>query len=75
MRIKPSYACALVLCILFTASVSLGAENPMKQSPSAFFPESRYEFTPVVAGIDVTHAFVVQNKGTEPLHIEKVKTG
>jgi len=47
----------------------------MKKSPSAFFPESRYEFTPVVAGINVTHEFIVQNKGTEPLHIEKVKTG
>lgn len=75
MKLKSSYAFILTLCILFSASVSFGTENNMKKSPSAFFPESRYEFTPVVAGINVTHEFIVQNKGTEPLHIEKVKTG
>ena len=75
MKIKPSCACALALCILFTASVSLATENHKEKSPSACFPESRYEFEPVVAGIDVTHAFIVQNKGTEPLQIKKVKTG
>lgn len=75
MKLKPSYVFTLAFCILFSASVSFGTENKTQTSPSAFFPETRYEFTPVVAGIDVTHEFIVQNKGAEPLHIKKVKTG
>jgi hypothetical protein len=75
MKLKPSYAFALALCILLFATVSSGKEKNTLTSPSAFFPENRFEFSPVVAGIDVTHTFILQNKGTVPLKIEKVRTG
>lgn len=63
-----------VCCILWLPVVSFSAENDQK-SPDAFFPEVRYEFASVAEGKEVTHDFIVQNKGTAPLLIEKVRTG
>jgi len=42
--------------------------------PSAYLPADRYEFAPVMEGKEVVHDFVVQNKGSAPLEIQKVKT-
>ena len=42
--------------------------------PLAFLPSLRYEFKPVMEGREVIHDFVVQNKGSAPLEIQKVKT-
>jgi hypothetical protein len=38
-------------------------------------PESRYTFPTVLDGTEVTHDFVIQNKGDAELVIEKVRTG
>jgi hypothetical protein len=34
-----------------------------------------YSFSPVLDGTEITHDFVIQNKGDAPLAIEKVRTG
>jgi hypothetical protein len=44
------------------------------KQPLAHFPAVRYEFAPVMEGREVIHDFVVQNKGSAPLEIQKVKT-
>jgi hypothetical protein len=65
---------AFALCILFIAANSLGVEKTAIKSPSAFLPVDVYEFEPVIDGVKVTHDFIIQNKGTTPLQIEKVRT-
>ena len=42
--------------------------------PLAHLPALRYEFEPVLEGRQVTHDFIVQNKGSAMLEIQKVKT-
>ena len=42
--------------------------------PIAHVPALRYEFAPVMEGREVMHDFVVQNRGSAPLEIQKVKT-
>jgi hypothetical protein len=42
--------------------------------PSVYLPAARYEFPPVVEGQEVSHNFVIQNKGTVTLEVQKVKT-
>ena len=42
--------------------------------PVAHFPATRYEFEPVVEGQEVSHNFVIQNKGTALLEVQRVKT-
>ena len=42
--------------------------------PVAYLPVSRYEFAPVLEGREVTHHFVIQNKGDALLKVQKVKT-
>ena len=62
------------LCILFFASNSSGAEKTIK-FPSAFLPTLKYEFPPVVEGLPLKHDFIIQNRGSAPLKILKVKPG
>jgi hypothetical protein len=42
--------------------------------PSAHLPALRYEFEPVMEGREIVHDFVVQNKGSATLEIQKVRT-
>jgi len=42
--------------------------------PAAYLPAVRYEFAPVLEGQEVTHNFVIQNKGNALLKVQKVKT-
>jgi hypothetical protein len=42
--------------------------------PSVHLPVNRYEFPPVMEGQEVVHDFLVQNKGSAPLEIQRVKT-
>ena len=42
--------------------------------PAVYLPASRYEFDPVLEGQEVTHDFVIQNKGNGLLKVQKVKT-
>jgi hypothetical protein len=44
------------------------------QAPAAVLPARGYEFEPVPDGVEVRHDFVLQNKGTAPLIISRVKT-
>ncbi len=68
MKIKISVIC---FCILFSATFSFGAV----EVPSAFVPGVSFEHPTVAEGVEITHDFVIQNKGTAPLNIKKVRTG
>ena len=43
--------------------------------PIADFPSVRYQFEPVVDGIEVRHDYIIRNTGTAELLIKEVKTG
>jgi hypothetical protein len=66
---------ALTCCILFSQTDSFGTENNTLNVPPVLVPESLYKFGPVLEGTEIIHDFIVQNKGTAPLKIEKVRTG
>ena len=75
MKCKTFFFLALAFCILFFETGSFGAENKTLNSPSTFVPESSFKFGPVLDGTEITHDFIIQNKGTAVLNIEKVRTG
>jgi hypothetical protein len=75
MRLKIIFAFALAFCVLFSATGSFGAQDKTLQSPTAFLPETQYAFPRVLEGTEVLHDFIIQNKGTAPLEIKKVRTG
>ncbi len=56
------------LVILLTAGTLWAA-------PDLFVVQDTYEFESVPEGKVLTHAFVVQNRGDAPLHIQSVRTG
>lgn len=76
MKLKPCLGTIVAICVLFSAAVSIGDEGKGEENqPVVFFPALKYEFSQVVEGTKVTHDFIIQNKGTAPLKVEKVKTG
>ena len=44
-------------------------------TPSLYIPEPLFQFGSVVSGQEVTHDYIVLNKGTAELKITSVKTG
>jgi hypothetical protein len=73
MSYKGLFALAMIIGMTLFAGVGFGAQEDA--GPVAFFPQTLYEFSPVLDGTKVVHEFVVQNKGSATLNIERVKTG
>ena len=73
MKLKILVVSNLILTWTLFAAVSFG--NQEELLPSAFFPETTYEFSPVLDGTEVVHDFVIQNKGNATLKVNQVKTG
>ena len=73
MRINAVAVLGGALFLTIFAAIGLGAQDDAQ--PSALFPETSYEFSPVLDGTKVVHEFVIQNKGSGPLKVEKVRTG
>ena len=73
MSCKGLFALAVIVGMTLFAAVGFGAQEDA--GPVAFFPQTLYEFSPVLDGAKVVHEFVIQNKGKATLNIERVKTG
>lgn len=63
-----------ILFFLATTFILAGAEAP-KDKPFAFITGPIFDFKQVVEGNEVVHDFILQNKGTTPLKIVKLKSG
>ena len=72
MKLKVTMA-ALFCLVLF--AIHSDAENITREKPVAFLPEQIFEFEPVIEGNIIIHDFIIQNKGTAPLVIHKVRAG
>lgn len=73
MKLKVFAVFSIALLLTLFTAVCFATQD--QSSPSAAFPETSYKFSPVLDGAKVVHEFVIQNKGTVPLKVEKVKTG
>ena len=73
MRSRTLTGLSVLLFLTLFAAVCFGSQD--QSGPKAVFPESSYEFPAVLDGAKVVHEFVIQNKGTAPLKVERVKTG
>ena len=73
MKFKILAVLSVAISLTLFAAVGFGVQDP--SSPSAVFPETSYEFSGVLDGAKVVHEFVIQNKGTATLKVERVKTG
>jgi hypothetical protein len=65
---------ALLIVTILLESHAIGAKEKTPVSPSALIVQHIYEFAPVVDGTEVMHDYVIQNKGSATLEIQKVKT-
>ncbi|MCU0560710.1 MAG: DUF1573 domain-containing protein [Desulfobacterales bacterium] len=60
--------------VLLSAAVGFSSQ-PQAPAPAAFFPQINFQFENALEGQAVEHDFLVQNKGSADLQIEKIKTG
>jgi hypothetical protein len=66
---KAGLALALVLVLtLAGAAASAG-------TPAIYVAQPRHAFAPVPEGAEVSHDFIIRNRGTAALEIQKVETG
>ena len=75
MKTKMLAVFFVAFSILLFGTGTVGLTGQSLQTPSVLIPESRYTFSPVLSGSEITHDFIIQNKGDAPLAIEKVRTG
>jgi hypothetical protein len=67
-----------ITAFLFFGVVLSGIRTGAEESaaaPRAVIAPTTVEFSPVIAGFDVTHVFSIQNKGDAPLNIPGVYSG
>lgn len=67
-----------ITAFLFFGVIFSGINTGAKESaasPKAVIEQTTVEFSPVIAGSDVTHVFSIQNKGDAPLNIPGVYSG
>ncbi|MEJ2528551.1 MAG: hypothetical protein P8Z39_00335 [Gammaproteobacteria bacterium] len=48
-------------------------KTSLDNAPKAVFLNPKFEFEPVFEGTDITHDFVVENKGKAPLIINNIR--
>jgi hypothetical protein len=66
----------LTLFLFFAATFFYSSfAQEIEKKPIAVLLEQSHKFDPVIEGLDVTHDFILQNKGNADLIIEKVKSG
>ena len=65
---------AFAVIVLLAGAPAGGSPAEPGPSPKIHFPEERYAFSPVMEGADITHDFVVENRGAQTLSISQVKT-
>ncbi len=63
------------ILLLLAAAACFGAETATRETPDAVAVEPVFEFKPVLDGEEVVHDYVIQNKGSAELEIERVQTG
>ena len=69
-----NWICMILIAIF--AGVPLPANAKTQGgTPEAVLPEAQYRFGAAIEGETVQHDFILHNKGTADLRIEKIKTG
>jgi len=65
---------ALLFSLILIITGYSGAKEP-DPSPKAVIEKTTFEFSPVIAGTEVSHRFIIQNKGDALLNIPGVYAG
>lgn len=73
-----AFLCTLILApqVMAGQLQAASSEKPADTdaaSPEAVFPQTQYEFAPVMEGVDIKHDFVIENHGNAPLVIQNVR--
>jgi hypothetical protein len=71
MRNRFRNAALTIICCLLTPLIASAQAGP----PAAILQEAHYRFGTAIDGEIVRHDFILHNKGSADLTIEKIKTG
>ena len=73
MKVKTDFIKVVIIYFLIIFPVSyVWAIEP---SPKAVIDQTTHEFSPVIAGTEVSHGFILGNQGGAPLNIVGVQAG
>jgi len=63
-----------VILFVLIPGVVLAQNTETPGAPAIHVPEPAFQFDTVVSGQDVSHDYLLQNRGKAPLKISRVKT-
>ena len=75
MKLKPAFLIPALMFFLIITLTGYTRAEEQNSSPKAVVEQTTFEFSPVIAGTDVTHRFSISNKGDAPLNIPGVYSG
>jgi hypothetical protein len=73
MKVKTDFI--KVAIIWFLIIFQAGYVWSIEPSPKAVIDQTTHEFSPVIAGTEVSHGFILGNQGDAPLNIVGVQAG
>lgn len=65
---------AIATIVLLSVVPALAGPAVPGAQPQIYFPVQSHLFAPVIEGDSATHDFVIENRGTAPLEIARVRT-
>ncbi len=69
MKLKKAFLITALVCFwIILPNSDTGAAEP-NPSPKVIIEQTTFEFSPVIAGTEVTHLFSISNKGNATLNI------
>ena len=75
MKLKTAFCINTLLFFLILTLAGYVSAEETNPKPKAVFEQTIFEFSPVIAGTEVTHKFIISNKGDAPLNIPGVYSG
>ncbi|OGP61484.1 MAG: hypothetical protein A2V65_06180 [Deltaproteobacteria bacterium RBG_13_49_15] len=63
----------LIAAFLLTAA-AVGGQGADDKTPSVVLRSDKFQFRPILDGIEIQHTFAIQNKGAAVLEIQNVRT-
>ena len=75
MKIKNIIFIYILSFLFLNLSSHIKAESNVDKYPYVYTPTDNYEFNTIIEGDEIEHSFIIQNKGTAFLNIEKVEPG
>lgn len=74
MQWKKGLPIAVFIAAFLSTAAATGDQGADNKAPSVVLRSDKFQFHPILDGIEIQHTFAIQNKGSAVLEIQNVRT-